>query len=67
MQDHIPQAIDDFQPSLIFYNAGSDIMKGDPLGGCQVRECLLKLTKFLDKRRGNNFQGRIHVQMGTRA
>ena len=35
---HLPGAIEEFQPQLIFYNAGTDIFAGDPLGDLQVDE-----------------------------
>lgn len=35
---HLPAAVEEFQPELIFYNAGTDIFAGDPLGELQVDE-----------------------------
>ncbi|MFT7670624.1 MAG: histone deacetylase 11 [Planctomycetota bacterium] len=36
LQAELPRALDDFQPQLVFYNAGTDIVRGDPLGMLQV-------------------------------
>jgi len=38
LREHLPLAIDEFQPDLVFYNAGTDIFAGDPLGDLQVDE-----------------------------
>ena len=32
MREHLPSLIDSIQPDMIFYNGGSDILKGDALG-----------------------------------
>jgi histone deacetylase 11 len=34
----IPECIDEFKPEFILYNAGTDIMKGDPLSGLNITE-----------------------------
>ena len=34
----IDECISDFQPEFILYNAGTDIMKGDPLSGLNITE-----------------------------
>ena len=34
----VPDAIDRFHPGFIFYNAGTDILAGDPLGNLNVSE-----------------------------
>ena len=33
LQNKMTKAIEDFKPDMIFYNAGSDCLIGDPLGG----------------------------------
>lgn len=39
LQKHLPRFLAEFKnPSLVFYNAGSDILKGDPLGLLGVSE-----------------------------
>ncbi|GIY16752.1 hypothetical protein CDAR_558031 [Caerostris darwini] len=32
----VNEAIEEFGPQFMFYNAGTDILKGDPLGGLQI-------------------------------
>ncbi len=32
----LPQALDLFQPDIVVYNAGTDILKGDPLGALDI-------------------------------
>jgi histone deacetylase 11 len=32
LRDTLPECLDSFQPEIIFYNAGTDCLKGDPLG-----------------------------------
>ena len=34
----IPEWIEEFKPQFILYNAGTDIMKGDPLSGLNITE-----------------------------
>lgn len=46
METHIPKAIADFKPNFIVYNAGTDCMKGDPLGNLNVRFNLPKLIEL---------------------
>ena len=29
---HLPRALDEFKPDVVVYNAGTDILVGDPLG-----------------------------------
>lgn len=53
---HTTEALDEFQPDAVVYNAGTDILEGDPLGNlsitaqvCQV--CVnrsILSTDFLD-------------------
>lgn len=42
---HINAALEEFKPNLVVYNAGTDILLGDPLGRLditpKVRNCLL--------------------------
>ena len=38
LKANIPQAIESFKPSIIFYNSGYDILKGDPLGSKKLQE-----------------------------
>lgn len=32
LKDHLPSLIDSIQPDMLFFNGGSDVLKGDPLG-----------------------------------
>eukprot|EP00029_Vermamoeba_vermiformis_P009770 TRINITY_DN4990_c0_g1_i1.p1 TRINITY_DN4990_c0_g1~~TRINITY_DN4990_c0_g1_i1.p1 ORF type:complete len:434 (+),score=110.69 TRINITY_DN4990_c0_g1_i1:212-1513(+) len=32
LRDTLPECLDNFQPEIIYYNAGTDCLKGDPLG-----------------------------------
>ena len=34
----IPDCMDEFKPEFVLYNAGTDIMKGDPLSGLNIGE-----------------------------
>lgn len=36
IEQHLPQILDDFKPDLVIYNAGTDILAGDPLGAQNV-------------------------------
>ena len=36
LERELPRAIDESQPGLIVYNAGTDVLKGDPLGGMGI-------------------------------
>lgn len=36
MEKNIPKALDSFKPEFVVYNAGTDCMIGDPLGGLSV-------------------------------
>ncbi|CAH0559963.1 unnamed protein product [Brassicogethes aeneus] len=36
VKKNIIEALDEFHPNLVIYNAGTDILKGDPLGGLSV-------------------------------
>ena len=33
---HIPARLDSFKPDLVVYNAGTDILLGDPLGNLDI-------------------------------
>jgi len=33
---HIPSRLDSFKPDLVVYNAGTDILVGDPLGNLDI-------------------------------
>lgn len=46
MQNKIPQALDQFKPQFVLYNAGTDCMVGDPLGGLSVIFFLRNLIDF---------------------
>lgn len=42
LKDHIPSTVESFQPDFILYNAGTDCLVGDPLGGIfkfYIKEC----------------------------
>jgi len=56
LESALQQASRDFQPDLILYNAGTDILEGDPLGrsvctyallciAAALRECNMLLRK----------------------
>ncbi|XP_068703336.1 histone deacetylase 11-like isoform X1 [Montipora capricornis] len=36
LKKHIPEALDAFKPDIIAYNAGTDILMGDPLGNLSI-------------------------------
>ncbi|KAF2976399.1 hypothetical protein EK904_003633, partial [Melospiza melodia maxima] len=36
VQTHVEGALNEFQPDIIVYNAGTDILDGDPLGGLAI-------------------------------
>lgn len=36
LKKHIPEALDSFKPDIIVYNAGTDILVGDPLGHLSI-------------------------------
>jgi histone deacetylase 11 len=36
LQQHLPPALDRFRPDLIVYNAGSDVLRTDPLTRCRL-------------------------------
>lgn len=36
IQKNIDKGIQEFQPEFVIYNAGTDILKGDPLGGLSI-------------------------------
>lgn len=38
LREHLPAALDEFEPELVLYNAGTDIFAGDPLGELEVDE-----------------------------
>lgn len=38
LKDGLKQSFDEYQPDIIFYNAGTDLMDGDPLGRCCIPE-----------------------------
>ena len=48
LKEHLPAAIEEFRPELLFYNAGTDIFAGDPLGSLQVdEEHVLERDRFV--------------------
>ncbi|KXJ10690.1 histone deacetylase 11 [Exaiptasia diaphana] len=36
IKKHIPEALDEFSPDIIIYNAGTDVLEGDPLGNLSI-------------------------------
>lgn len=36
MCSHLKESLDEFQPNFIIYNAGTDILEGDPLGRLKI-------------------------------
>ena len=36
VQRHLSSALEDFKPQLVVYNAGTDCMENDPLGGLRI-------------------------------
>lgn len=36
LRKHIPEALDNFKPDIIAYNAGTDVLEGDPLGNLSI-------------------------------
>lgn len=48
LKEGLPQAIEQFKPDLIIYNAGSDIFEGDKLGGMAVtKEGIIERDQFV--------------------
>jgi len=48
LEEDLPKAIDEARPDFIFYNAGTDIMEGDYLGGWEVtKEGVIRRDKFV--------------------
>lgn len=45
LNDHIPSTIETFNPDFILYNAGTDCLEGDPLGGLFFYIYLAYLSK----------------------
>ena len=44
----LPRALDEFKPDMVVYNAGTDILKGDPLGVLDITpEVRVSLSLFL--------------------
>ena len=33
---HLPAALDEFDPDIVVYNAGTDVLEGDPLGNMDI-------------------------------
>eukprot|EP01083_Nonionella_stella_P008337 23973_1 len=38
LKETLPKCLDEFEPQLVIYNAGTDILKGDPLGALDISE-----------------------------
>lgn len=36
LSHHMKAALNEFTPEIIYYNAGTDILQGDPLGGLNI-------------------------------
>jgi len=56
VQKHVERAMSDFQPNLVVYNAGTDILRGDPLGRMDISpEGVVKRDEIVFRacRRGN--------------
>ncbi|CAM9296993.1 unnamed protein product [Chrysoparadoxa australica] len=48
IQGALDKAFRDFQPDICYYNAGTDILVGDPLGGMQLSpECVVKRDEMV--------------------
>ena len=42
---HLPAVLDEFDPDIVVYNAGTDILEGDPLGNLDITpEVLYRLA-----------------------
>lgn len=46
---HTKEALEEFQPDAVVYNAGTDILEGDPLGNLSItaQVCLVKLLQCI--------------------
>jgi acetoin utilization deacetylase AcuC-like enzyme len=33
---HVPDVLDEFKPDIVVYNAGTDVLEGDPLGNLSI-------------------------------
>jgi len=48
LKEHLPAALDEFEPELVLYNAGTDIFEGDLLGKLEVDEAhVLERDRFV--------------------
>ncbi|XP_031572592.1 histone deacetylase 11-like [Actinia tenebrosa] len=36
IQRHVPNVLDEFKPDIVVYNAGTDVLEGDPLGNLSI-------------------------------
>lgn len=45
---HIPDRLDSFKPDLVVYNAGTDILIGDPLGNLDITPEVCRWTSFTE-------------------
>ena len=42
MESSLKRGLESFKPDLVIYNAGTDCMVGDPLGGLSLSEACIK-------------------------
>ena len=48
---HLPAVLDEFDPDIVVYNAGTDILEGDPLGNLDITpEVCIDLHKSIIER-----------------
>jgi histone deacetylase 11 len=47
LRRELPRALDEFEPQLLLYNAGTDIVAGDPLGLLEVAHADVSRRDFL--------------------
>ena len=38
LRDNLPECLDEFQPDFVLFNAGTDCLRGDPLGNMELTE-----------------------------
>jgi len=44
----LPESLDEFKPDIIYYNAGTDCLKGDPIGALGLSaKCIIQRDEFV--------------------
>jgi histone deacetylase 11 len=68
LKKHLPLVIREMDPDLIVYNAGTDILDGDPLGGLRIpAETVIKRDLFVFQCSGVGSRGGPHAHPASAA